>query len=437
MAPDPTPRKVWLWLALALWLIPCLVISVRVGTRPLKRTVTPLYHASVERWQQRQPLYDGPTGMNYLPTFVPLFTPYHALPLPLAEVLWRWTAMAGLAIGLWGFVRLAQGEPHREHGCIKLQFGGALERGGDSLSPPYRPNTTGDEPSPSRKLELEVAPRRERPDRAFTVVSLLGVPLCLAALNNGQANAHLGVALLLAALCLATDKLWGAAMLIALAVAIKPLGVAAAGLAVLCFPRLCWRLGVALLLVFSIPFLLAPWPYVQSQFVAAFQNLRQCSEVTEHRFADLNGLLRTFGLPLGGQSSMCVRAGAGVFLAGFCLGWVRRLPPPERALAWLASAGCYLMLFNPMTETNSYAVFGPPVALWAWQFFRLGQKQLAWVLAAMLVTMELLPTVLRPWLGNYFSLAWYPAMAILFLAILVLQFCRRKPLERVSEPVPL
>jgi hypothetical protein len=222
---------------------------------------------------------------------------------------------------------------------------------------------------------------------------------------------------------------------IGLAIAIKPLGIAAAGLAVVCFPRLWWRMAAALLLILAVPFLLGPWPYVQSQFVAGFENLRRCSEVTR-QFADLNGLLRLLGIPLGTQASLWVRAGAGAALAVFCFALVRPLPPRERALVWLADAATYLMLFNPMTEANSYAIFGLPVALWAWQFFQSGSKRLGWVLVAMLGTMGLLPTLLRPWLGNHFAQAWYPAMAILFLAVLVFETCRRTLPQPGRKPVP-
>lgn len=386
-APDPTARKLWLWFALALWLIPCLVITARVAARPLKRTVTQVYHGAVERWQEHEPLYDG--HMQYLPTFVPLFAPYHALPLRVGDVLWRWTAMAALAVGLRRFARGLQGEPD----C------GATER-------------------------------------AFALISLLSVPLCLGALSNGQANAHLGAALLLAALCLAGNRAWGAALFIALAVAIKPLGIAAAGLAVVCFPRLWWRVGAAILLMLGIPFLLGPWPYVQSQFVAGFENLRRCSALTL-QFADLNGLLRLLGIPLGWQASMWVRTGAGAVLAVFCLALVRPRPLRERALVWLAASATYLMLFNPMTEANSYAIFGLPAAIWTWQLFQSGRRKLGCLLAAMLGTMGLLPTLLWPWLGNYFAFAWYPSMAIVFLAILLAELCRRPSPQPAPKPVPL
>lgn len=70
----------WLWFGFLLWVLPVLVITVLVGLKPGKRSVTHHYHTAVERWAERKTLYDGPRGMNYLPTFVPFFMPYHSLP---------------------------------------------------------------------------------------------------------------------------------------------------------------------------------------------------------------------------------------------------------------------------------------------------------------------------------------------------------------------
>ena len=75
------------------------------------------------------------------------------------------------------------------------------------------------------------------------------------------------------------------------------------------------------------------------------------------------------------------------------------------------------MLFNPMTESNSYVALGPPLALWSRSLFSAGCPVRAWVLAGAAVTMGLLPTLLRPWLGNSFALAWFPLMAVVFLGV--------------------
>lgn len=355
----------WLWLLVALWIIPMVVITVRVATRPHKRTVTPLYHDAVARWAKQQPLYDGPAGMNYLPSFVPLFAPFHALPLRAADLLWRYTAAAGLAYGIWAFIR--------------------------------------------KKSQEDL--------RAFALVSLLALPLSLGALSNGQANAHLGLALMLGALFLSRSQWTAAALCIALAVAIKPLGLAAAGLAFMAYPRLWWRLGLCIAAVLLLPAIVGPPDYALEQYRAAVANLRQCSEVTENRFADLNGLLRTIGIPLTGRPSLLVRGIAGVGFALFCLVAVRNLEPRTRALAWLAASACYLMLFNPMTEANSYVIFAPPAALWVWHFFTSGRVRLAWSIAASVLAMSILPTLLWTVVGPFFSLAFYPIVAALLMIL--------------------
>lgn len=353
--------------------LPLLIISVMVAVRPEKRTVTTLYHDAVIRWAAREPLYDGPSGMNYLPTFVPVFAPFHYVPRAVGDVLWRWMAWGGLVFGLWRWTR--------QETCRQ---------------------------------------------RGFALAALLGLPLCLGAIRNGQANAHLGAALLLAAVCLKEGRWWGAVIFVCLAVALKPLGLAAVGLVYAAYPRLLRRLALGLAATFLLPFLCGPSEYVRSQFAAEFTNLRQCAAVTENRFADFNGLLRAVHAPLGGVASLLVRGGAGLGMALFCCVFVRRLPERERALGWLASAAGYLMLFNPMTEANSYAALGAPLALWSRSLFAVGRQSGGWLLAGAAISMALLPTLLRPWLGNFFALAWFPLMAILFLCV-VMQRLRSEP----------
>ena len=385
---EKNAAKRWKALTVALWLAAFGAVAVMVALKPHKRTVTNLYHAAVERWVARLPLYDGPSGMNYLPSFVPVFAPFHVFPLPVAEVIWRGVAYAGLAFGLFWFVR---------------QIGNS---------------------------------RRER---AAALITLLALPLSLPALRNGQANAHLGVVLLLAAVALAAERWTMAAVMLGLAVAIKPLGLAAIGLAWMAYPALWWRLGIAVAVVFGVPFISAPPDYVIEQFGEAFRNLRECAAVTEDRFADLNGLLRAIGTPLSTSASLVARGGAAMLFAGIAFTKLRVLPVRERALAWLMISASYLMLFNPMNEANSYVILASPLALWAWELFLVGRRRLAWGLVAALATMSLLPNLLRPWLGNQFALVWHPLMTILCLSALLVGWFRYRrktgPTEEIGSTV--
>lgn len=368
-SPAETNTRKWTWAAVALWVLPLIVISIMVATRPYKRTVTPLYHNAVKAWWAGAPLYDGPGGMNYLPQFTVLFGPYHAFPFEIGDILWRLTAAAGLAWGLWKFV-----------GTLQNRI----------------------------------------PARSFVFATILALPLCLGALRNGQANAHFGVSLLLAAWFLSRGNWWAATGLLSLAVLIKPLGLAAVGLAWVIWPHLWWRLAAGLLVVIVLPFLFASPAYAISQYQACFENLRQCSEVTDHRFADLNGIFRTFNAPLSAKASLVCRAVAGLLMALICwrAGRQTRFPP---ALVWLSAATAYLMLFNPMTEANSYVIFAPAMSLFAMWYFSNEKAALGWSVTAMLLTMGLLPNLVRPLVGNHFALIWHPAMTLVFLVILFVQ----------------
>jgi hypothetical protein len=377
----------WHQLALALWIVPMVVLSVPVAVRPTYRTVTTVYHQAVDQWSARQPLYEGKDGFHYLPHFTALFYPYHLAGTRGGDILWRCTGAVGLAAGLWFF-------------C------GAI------------------------------APRQSDRWRAFALTTLFVLPVSLPALQNGQANTHLGVVLLLAAWCLHTRRWAAAAVCLWLAVGLKPLGLAALGLACAAYPRLWWRLAIGLPIFLAFPFALGPPDYAWSQCLAAWDNLRLCSVASEHRFADLNGLLRTFGIPLAGIASLAVRAGAGAALLLFCYFGARRAAEPRRALLWVSAAAGFLMLFNPMTEANSYVILAPALALMAlWELAR-GVPWFGWLLGGMVLTMGLLPNLLHPLCGNSFALAWHPAMTIGFLAILVGQTWRSCRLTAAPDVGP-
>jgi hypothetical protein len=144
--------------------------------------------------------------------------------------------------------------------------------------------------------------------------------------------------------------------------------------------------------------------------------------VSEHRFADINGIFRTFGAALPPQASTLVRVVAGALTAGLWWWGAKRLSEPLTALWFYALAASYLMLFNPMNEANSYVILSPAFGVWgAW--FLLGpetqnHRRLGWGLVFIALTMGLLPNVLRPLLGNYFALFWHPFMTVLFILML-------------------
>jgi hypothetical protein len=110
---------------------------------------------------------------------------------------------------------------------------------------------------------------------------------------------------------------------------------------------------------------------------------------------------------------------AGLAMFVLC-GWViRRLKEPDRALAWFAFAAIYLMLFNPMTEANSYVILAPGFALASVLAWNRGLHRTAWFWGFAVLSMGLLPNIVRPWFGNHFALVWHPIMALLLLGWLM------------------
>lgn len=357
-------------LTIALWVVPMIVISIMVFLRPLKRTVTPLYHEATANWWTGAALYQGPSGMNYLPQFPILFTPFHAIPAPWGDIAWRLFSAALLVTGLWRMLRLLFGPDGRKW---------------------------------------------------FLGTSLLALPLSLGALRNGQANALLGALILHAVACLAARQWNRAAALIVLTLAVKPLGAVLILLAPVVYAPLRWRVPVGLAMLIGLPFLCAPTSYAIAQYQALGANLKDCSAINEHRFADLNGILRTFGTGLSPRVSNLVRAVAGLATAALWWFGARRLKEPQRAMWLLALTAGYLMVFNPMNESNSYVILAPALGLWAVCWLRdPATATHGWVLVAMTLSMGLLPESLRSIFGNRFSLIWHPTMTLAFGTLLAL-----------------
>ncbi len=357
-----------LWLGVLIWLIPFLVISVLVAANPAHRSVTHLYHQASADWWAGKDIYRGPGGMNYLPQFPVLFAPFHWLPVPVGDILWRLCTVALLATGVWRFQR--------------EEFGPDIAR-------------------------------------AFLYASLFTMPLCLDALRNGQANGIFAALTLHAAACLPRRQWWRASTFIVLALGVKPLGAVLLLLAVAVYAPLRLRILPVLAALFLLPFLFAPAVYVAAQHRAFFANIQACAAVTQHRFADIGGVIRTLGWELPTRISLLLRVAAGG--VALLLWWIgaERLREPFRAMWLLALTTSYLMLFNPMNEANSYVILAPAMGLWATAAIGAPTaRRFGWLAASLCLSMSLLPNLLRPVFGNYFALFWHPVMTAVFITML-------------------
>ncbi|MEP6993197.1 MAG: hypothetical protein ABI968_01655, partial [Acidobacteriota bacterium] len=94
--------------ALLLWLTALAVVSVMIAAHPAERSVTPVFHLAVVRWWMREPLYADFRGFHYLPQFALLFTPFHALPSPAGDIIWRLVSIGVCVAGIRAMIaRLA------------------------------------------------------------------------------------------------------------------------------------------------------------------------------------------------------------------------------------------------------------------------------------------------------------------------------------------
>jgi len=362
-------------MALILWGIALLVITGLVVAHPEKRTLIPLYREAALHWRDAQNLYSGPGGMNYLPCFAPLFLPVALLPTPVADLTWRYLMAALLISGLWRLSR-AIGEDDAE--------------------------------------------------RRFLLVTLLAMPLSLGVFRNGQANGMIAALTLHAAAALAWRQWTLATLWMILALAVKPLGMVFLGLAAILYPTVRWRVAVGIVLLAVFPFLFASPSYVVDQHLAFWENIRACSAVSEHRFADFNGIARSLGVEVPVQIATVLRTFAGMVTLAVCWWAGRRLEECWRVLWLYVWATGYLMLCNPMNETNSYVIVVPAMAFCAERVLSQASTRAAgWGLVGTVLALSLFSP-----LRSNFKLFWYPVMTIIFLAILTLIVFRRMENEK-------
>ena len=275
--------------------------------------------------------------------------------------------------------------------------------------------------------------RPSRPARAYAVAAALALAPCLGAVRNGQTNLVFGGLCLLLGAALARER-WSlaAACLVAL-VAVKPLGLVLVLLAPWTYPRLRLPLAVGLVLFAAVPYLAASPAYATSQYRSAAAHLAGWSTTTESRFADLTALLRLAGVDLSEGAALAVRAAAAAATLGLWLRAARRSSEPFRALTLVLLATVYLMLFNPMTEKNSYAIVAPALAVAAALF--LGdpaRRSTGLFLAVVLVSVGVLPELL--WRVTHdFGLWWDPLTVSAVALLLAAAIVRR---GAIFNPVP-
>jgi hypothetical protein len=357
--------------AVGLWGLFGLVIATAVAVHPESRTVTPVYREAAEAFAARHELYAEGRRFHYLPAFALAYTPIARIPFPWAEVPWRLGGLALLAVAVAALARVA---------------------------------------AEGRAVDL------------FPLMTLLSIPAALSAARSGQTNLPLAAALALAAVAYASSSDTRAALWLGLGVVLKPVAVVTALLAGAMRLRVAARVAIVLIAVALLPFVFANADYVLSQYRSLLESWSSWSTTHEHRFCDLAGLLRTFHVAPPDPVMLGLRAIAAAATLGLVLLSLRRRPA-EQALLLLGLSASYLMLFNPMTETNSYVILAPAVAAFAARALFVERRRYeAWILIAIAIGLgvDSYGNPIHPWTNLWLK----AALAIALYAMLVRRVLR-------------
>lgn len=335
-----------LCLAWVVWLVTLGVISVAVwrtaatpDTRD-DRTVTTNYRVAAEHFWSAQPMYsEGQHGWLYPPQGAVVYSPFAMIPsMPLGEVLWRVVITGLYAWALWRLAVLTA----------------RLTRKQSLLGEPGERAATGG---------------------IFLLLTAGSIALAAGCMRNGQMNLPLGAMFILAGVAIAEKKWWPAALWMGLAVAAKPIAVPVVMVLGAIVPRLWWRLAVVMIGVVLLPYVNPDWGYVTQQYQAALAKMREAGEPGAGVFSELNGMLRMMPVlgsgdrnapdPIGPAAMTLIRAGMGLLTLALSALAIWRASSRDRAiLLVLTLCICYLMLFNPRTEGNSYVMLAPLISAW-------------------------------------------------------------------------
>jgi hypothetical protein len=314
---DPA-RPLGLRPEIAAWLLWIASFSVLVGlwlAGQVHSISYGVYADAGQRWLHGEPLYDTSNieGFQYLPQSAILVAPLSSLGSPAGDILWRALGWALLAVGT-------------------LRFAGLL-------APLLR-------------------------HQVFLVATCLSIGTAIGPLGNGQANLLLAALTLHVGADVAEQRWWRAAAVAVLGFALKPLMAVLLLLVWALYRPMWWRVPLALAVAAVAPWFFADSGYVLAQYSDCLAKLALSSRPGPD-YEDLRGLLGTIGLVVPHDVSTATRIVAAVGTLVICRAAQRRARGPYGVALIVALAAVYLVLFNPRTQSTTYAVPGSIVAVLA------------------------------------------------------------------------
>jgi hypothetical protein len=357
-------------LALWLWGLVFVAFGALSVARPGVREVLHVYRDASNAWLAGEPVYPR---IDYPLPFVVLFVPFARLPVPAAEILWR---LLEMAIYVSALHRLAAAIP-------------------------------------------------AGPKRLFFFLSILALPAALGSIKSGQTNLLLAGAMAHATVDWIRGRRRAAAGWLLVSVVAKPIAIVMGLLLAVADLAVGIWLAAGLLLAAALPLLFDPWTQVVRQYSAWSADILGIAASPEHRFDDLNGLLRALHVYLPPHWLWLIRIAAALLVLFLWLRASKRLEPLRSGLMLLGLSTAYLMLFNPRTESNSYVMLSHVIAAFAALLLVVERRRLGWLLVGL--DAATLNGSFGPWVWSLTKLWLMPALAVGFLTFLVYEVIRSQP----------
>jgi alpha-1,2-mannosyltransferase len=334
LADGATRARIIELLAWSLWAILLIAVSVLAVRHPAG-SIFDAYRDGVHHWWAGEPLYShSARSFVYLTSSPLIFTPFVLLGPPLDDLVWRICSVVLFLYALWRLVRL-------------------------------------------------ILPDHARLAMAFILVLML--PCAGVNVQRGQAEIAMTGLMFLGAANAAQARWWRATLWLCLGFALKPLALVLMLLYGALFKPLRGRLSAGVLVVLLLPFLHPDPHYVIAQDVAMVDELLFAAQPGITRFNDIAMMLHRFAIDLPAPVILMVRlagAAATLWLAALV---VRRRPLEQCAIAVLALAVTYLVVFNPRSELGSYMNLAALVGISAALAWYRGDRTAAVLLALLIL----------------------------------------------------
>ncbi len=347
------------------------------------RVAIPSYWIAALNWIAGKGLYDG-TGVGgfvYLPQAAILFVPFAVLPPVLCEVLWRVVNIGTFAIGLRNFSKLGS------------------ERSG---------------------IEL------------FPLITLVTIPFAWDCARNGQATLAMTGLMLLAVSDVARTRWWRATLWLSVGVALKPLSVVLILLIMVIERPMIWRVLIGMAAVALSPFIAQHPVYVLQQYSACFQNTTTAAHVgvVADGWSTPFTALRVAGIDVPELVQTVLRFVAAFATLVFCILARQRHNTYRYAVYLFSFAATYIILFSPRTETVTYALLGPAIAIFLSQAFLIEKRTTAGILLSVIALATVGSGVFQPLLAPQADPIWLPPLMATCFALYLLYHLFIDPAKR-------